>query len=74
MNTKEDLTWDFILENEITTKEGIEMATYFGGYSIETLNRVIYSKTGMHDIEQLWNCCKDEFYFSDELIEEYELN
>ena len=73
LSEKETQAQQFILDNEITTNEGLEMAEYFGGYNIDTYNKVIYSKTGMHSIEQFYNCARDEFYFSDEVLNTFEL-
>ena len=67
-----DLTWDFILVNNITTEEALSLATDIKGYNIETLNDVIYCRTSYHDIKQLWDCEKDNFYFSDDIIENIE--
>jgi hypothetical protein len=70
---KTNLMWDFLLENEVTTEEALEVGTSVGGYNLETLNYILYSKTGMHDVEQCWTCAKNEFYFNDKVIKEFEL-
>lgn len=44
--------WDKILEYGIATEETLEVITNINGYSIETLNDVIYCKTGYRTIEQ----------------------
>ena len=63
--TQESVAYDFILENELVSKEALDLATSVGGYNMETLNYVIYYSTGYHDIKQLWDCEKENFYFSD---------
>ena len=45
--------WDIILETEIATKDELILVTNINGYSIETLNDVIYARTGYRNIEQL---------------------
>ena len=62
------LTWDFIIENEIVSEKELQMATDVGGYNMETLNYVIYSRTGYHDIPQLYECEPDGYYFPDEIV------
>ena len=38
---------------EITTEAELSLITDINGYSIETLNDVIYARTGYRDFEQL---------------------
>lgn len=45
--------WDYIIENDIATEEELRLVTNINGYSKNTLNDVIYSRTGYQDIEQL---------------------
>ena len=49
---KEQL-WDYLVEQGIATEEELELVTNINGYSVETLNDVIYARTGYHDVEQL---------------------
>ena len=67
-----DLTWDFILENQIASEDALHLVTNINGYNMETLNDVLYSNTGYHDIKQLWDCEKENFYFSDDIVENIE--
>ena len=69
--SEEDLAYEFILENELTTEEALELGVAVGGNNMETLNYIIYRYTGYHDIEQLWECAKDEFYFNDDIQSYY---
>lgn len=50
-------TWDMIIELGIATEEELQLVTDVAGYNMDTLNAVIYSRTGHNDIEQL----KEEF-------------
>ena len=45
-------TYDLIIELGIATDEELKLITGINGFSIETLNDVIYYKTGYHDISQ----------------------
>ena len=45
--------WDLLIEYGIATQEELELVTCINGYNIDTLNDVIYARTGYRDIEQL---------------------
>lgn len=45
--------WEFLLEYELFTQQELELVTCINGYSIETLNDMIYARYGFHDIFQL---------------------
>lgn len=45
--------WDYIVETGVATEEELRLVTDINGYSEETLNDVIYARTGYRDIEQL---------------------
>lgn len=44
--------WDLIVSNYIATNEEVRLVTDIIGYSTETLNDVIYARTGYRDIFQ----------------------
>lgn len=44
--------YNYLIEMEIVTEGEIELVTTINGYSEETLNDIIYVKSGYHDIEQ----------------------
>jgi hypothetical protein len=48
-----DYVWNKIIELEIATEEELNLVTSINGYNIESLNDVIYVRTGYRDIEQL---------------------
>lgn len=73
MTTEETLIYNFILDNELTTQEALDLATSCSGYNVETLNYVIYYFTSYHDIEQLYDCEKNNYYFNDEVLSFYGL-
>ena len=45
--------WDYLIEYEIATEEELQLVTDVAGYSDETMNAVIYARTGLNDLEQL---------------------
>lgn len=52
MNTVK-IIWDAICEYGIATKEELELVTSINGYNENTLNDVVYVRTGYRNIEQL---------------------
>jgi hypothetical protein len=51
-----EYVWDRIVEMDIATQEELELVTSINGYNIDTLNDVIYVRTGYRNIEQLEEC------------------
>jgi hypothetical protein len=45
--------WDEIVDLEIATKDELILVTTINGYNEETLNDVLFVKTGYRSIEQL---------------------
>ncbi len=43
---------DYLVENNIATEEEIDLVTGINGYSEETVNDIIFYRTGYQDIEQ----------------------
>jgi len=52
MNKLNEL-WDLIIEHQIATEEELKLVTNINGFNEESLNDVIYAKTGYRDIEQI---------------------
>lgn len=48
-----DKIWDYLVESEIATEEELDLITCINGYSVETLNDVIYARTGYRSLDQL---------------------
>lgn len=46
-------TKEFLINNSIATQEEIELVCDINGYSIETLNDILYARTGYRYIEQM---------------------
>jgi hypothetical protein len=53
MKEKIEQMWDWLLDTGIATEEELQLVTDINGYSIETLNDVLYARTGYRDQEQL---------------------
>ena len=54
-NTTEQI-YDFLLEYEIATENKINLVCSINGFNEDSLNSIIYSRTGYHDIKQLIEC------------------
>ena len=53
MDKKVDEVWGLLIEDGIATEKELELVTCINGYNIDTLNDVIYARTGYRNIEQL---------------------
>ena len=53
MQEKISKKWDWLLDAGIATEEELQLVTDINGYSIETLNDVLYARTGYREEEQL---------------------
>jgi hypothetical protein len=47
--------WNKIVERGIATEEELQLVTEINGYNIETLDSVMYARTGFQDWEQYIN-------------------
>lgn len=45
--------WDYLVNNGTATDDELQLITSINGYNIDTLNDVIYVRTGYRDIETL---------------------
>jgi len=53
MFEKENEIYEYIINNGIASEEALNLITNINGYSVDTLNDVIYALTGYRSIEQL---------------------
>jgi len=51
-----DKIWDYLLEYEIATEDELRLVTSINGYNIETLNSVLFARTGYRSLDQLEDC------------------
>lgn len=47
--------WVLLIEYGVATQEELELVTCINGYNMDTINDVIYARTGYKNIEQLEN-------------------
>jgi hypothetical protein len=57
MNTQElNEIFDFITERDIATSDEVTLVTKINGWNAESLNAIIYTRTGYRDAEQYQEC------------------
>ena len=44
--------WDFLIDNEIATEDELRLVTDVAGFNDETMEAVLYSRTGYQDFDQ----------------------
>ena len=66
MTDKKNLLYDFIIQNEIATEDEITLVTCIAGWNEDTMNDIIFHRTGNRSIEQ---CQSEGYYVSQELLE-----
>ena len=60
MTTNMETIWDVIVSYDIATNEELSLACDLCGTSEETLNKVLYARTGYRDIEQMIEATDEE--------------
>ena len=53
MNYTIEQVWDLLLQYDIATENELQLVTTINGYNIDSLNDILYARTGLRDIEQL---------------------
>lgn len=48
-----DFLWDYLVDQGVATEEELQLVTCINGFSVETLNDVIYARTGYRNYYQL---------------------
>ena len=61
MRNELDKMWDYLIDHDIATEQELQLVTSINGYNADTLNDVLYVRTGYRSIEQL----------EDDVLEEY---
>ena len=57
MHAKTNKLWDRIVNAGIASEDTLRVITAINGYSVETLNDVIYAVTGLRN----WKQCKETY-------------
>ena len=55
MNYTTGQVWDLLLQYDVATENELKLVTTINGYNIDTLNDVLYARTGLRSIEQMIN-------------------
>jgi len=53
MNKKEQELWDFLVDHEIATENEICLVCSIHGHNLDSLESILYSRTGYRDLEQI---------------------
>lgn len=53
MQEKISKKWDWLIDTGIATEKELQLVTDINGYNLETLNDVLYARTGYREQEQL---------------------
>lgn len=48
-----DQVWQLLLEYDIATENELHLVTNINGYNMESLESIIYSRTGLNSVDQL---------------------
>lgn len=48
-----DQVWQLLLDYDIATENELQLVTNINGYKIESLESIIYSRTGLNSVDQL---------------------
>lgn len=51
MKEKIDQMWEWLVDEGIATEEELQLVTDINGYSLETLNDILFARTGYRDQE-----------------------
>ena len=53
MDKKRDELWDYLLETQLATEEELQLVTSINGFSLETLESILYVRTAYRSLEQI---------------------
>lgn len=56
MELTNEQIWDYILETGIATNEELVLITSINGMNEDSLNDVLYARTGYRSVEQMEDC------------------
>ena len=45
--------WDYLIDNEIATEKEINLVTSINGTNLDSLESILYSRTGYRSLEQI---------------------
>ena len=53
MDKKRDELWDYLLETQLATEEELQLVTSINGFSLETLESILYVRTAYRTLDQI---------------------
>ena len=53
MDKKRDELWDYLLETQLATENELQLVTSINGFSLETLESILYVRTAYRSLEQI---------------------
>ena len=56
MNIQTEKLWDYLIDTQTATHEELCLVTSINGQNLETLEAVLYTRTGYRSLEQLKEC------------------
>ena len=56
LDERRDIVWDYLLEGSIATEEELRLVTSINGYNEDSLNSILYCRTGYRSMEQIEEC------------------
>ena len=62
--------WDYLIENGLASEETLQVVTSINGYSLDTLESVLYATAGYHSFDQYLDEDDDEDEEDNDLMEE----
>lgn len=63
MNYTIEQVWDLLSQYGIATSKELQLVTTINGYNIDTLEDVLYARTGLRSIEQLLNEIEEDYRY-----------
>ena len=69
VNTVEE-AWDYLIESGLASEETLQVVTSINGYSLDTLESVLYATAGYHSFDQYLDEDDDEDEEDNDLMEE----
>lgn len=63
MNYTIERVWDLLSQYGIATSKELQLVTTINGYNIDTLEDVLYARTGLRSIEQLLNEIEEDYRY-----------
>ena len=55
-----DQLWDYLLESGIASEETLQVVSNINGYSVETMESILYAVTGYRSFDQLRDAEDDD--------------